>query len=131
MNLLFISDFNFRKTFILALFPALLKANLFSRTSNGLHKKVSFLRRIVKFKYSLTCKGDFPGLFKANSIFKDFSRKPSISKYFSSLLKTLLITETDENPYSSGLQIRVCIGKLFSLFLIQTICCGYSKEPSQ
>ena len=31
----------------------------------------------------------------------------------------------------SGLQIRVCIGKLFSLFLIQNICCGYSKEPSQ
>ena len=31
----------------------------------------------------------------------------------------------------SGLQIRVCIGKLFSLFLIQNICCGYSKELSQ
>ena len=31
----------------------------------------------------------------------------------------------------SGLQIRVRIGKLFSLFLIQNICCGYSKEPSQ
>ena len=26
-----------------------------------------------------------------------------------------------------GLQIRVCIGKLFSLFLIQNICCGCSK----
>ena len=26
----------------------------------------------------------------------------------------------------SGLQIRVRIGKLFSLFLIQNICCGYS-----
>ena len=26
---------------------------------------------------------------------------------------------------------KVCIGKLFSLFLIQNICCGYSKEPSQ
>ena len=31
----------------------------------------------------------------------------------------------------SGLQIRVCIGKLFSLFLIQNIRCGYSKEPSR
>ena len=30
-----------------------------------------------------------------------------------------------------GLQLRVCIGKLFSLFLIQNICCGYSKESSQ
>ena len=28
----------------------------------------------------------------------------------------------------SGLQIRVCIVKLFSLFLIQNICCGYLKE---
>ena len=31
----------------------------------------------------------------------------------------------------SGLQKRVRIGKLFSLFPIQNICCGYSKEPSQ
>ena len=31
----------------------------------------------------------------------------------------------------AGLQKRVLIGKLFSLFLIQNICCGYSKEPSQ
>ena len=30
-----------------------------------------------------------------------------------------------------GLQIRVRIGILFSLFLIQNIWCGYSKEPSQ
>ena len=31
----------------------------------------------------------------------------------------------------SGVQIRMRIGILFSLFLIQNICCGYSKEPSQ
>ena len=31
----------------------------------------------------------------------------------------------------AGLQIRVRIGNLFSLFLIRNICCGYSKEPSQ
>ena len=31
----------------------------------------------------------------------------------------------------AGLWIRVLIGKLFILFLIQNICCGYSKEPSQ
>ena len=30
-----------------------------------------------------------------------------------------------------GLQIRVCIRKLFFLFLIQNICCGYSKQLSQ
>ena len=34
----------------------------------------------------------------------------------------------DSNP---GLQIRVRTGYLFSLFLIQNIRCGYSKEPSQ
>ena len=28
----------------------------------------------------------------------------------------------------SGLQIRVRIGKLVSLFLMQNICCGYSFE---
>ena len=33
--------------------------------------------------------------------------------------------------HKPGLQIRVRIGKLFSLFLIQNICFGYSKEPSQ
>ena len=33
--------------------------------------------------------------------------------------------------HAAGLQIRVRIGKLFSLFLIRNICCGYSKEPSQ
>ena len=26
---------------------------------------------------------------------------------------------------------RVCIKKIFFLFLSQNICCGYSKEPSQ
>ena len=31
----------------------------------------------------------------------------------------------------AGLQIRERIGKLFALFLIQNICCGYSKELSQ
>ena len=33
--------------------------------------------------------------------------------------------------FRPGLQIRVHIGKLFSLFLSQNIRCGYSKEPSQ
>ena len=36
-----------------------------------------------------------------------------------------------ENGSKSGLQIRVRIGQLFSLFLIQNICCGCSKEASQ
>ena len=32
---------------------------------------------------------------------------------------------------NSGPQIRVRIRIVFSLFLIQNICCGYSKEPSR
>ena len=31
----------------------------------------------------------------------------------------------------TGLQIRVCTGKLFFLFLNQNICSGYLKEQSQ
>ena len=39
--------------------------------------------------------------------------------------------ELQEGEYSiTGLQIRVRIGKLVSLFLIQNICCEYSKELS-
>ena len=33
--------------------------------------------------------------------------------------------------YNAGLQMRVRIGKLLSLFLIQNIWCGYWKKPSQ
>ena len=33
--------------------------------------------------------------------------------------------------HATGLQIREPIGKLFSLFLTQNICCGYSKEQSR
>ena len=33
--------------------------------------------------------------------------------------------------HSSGLKLRVCNRKIIFLFLIQNICCGYSKEPSQ
>ena len=44
--------------------------------------------------------------------------------------QTPLCKSCDLKHYT-GLQIRVRIGKLFSLFLIQIICCGYSKEPSQ
>ena len=39
--------------------------------------------------------------------------------------------ETLKTLVHAVLQIIVCIGKLFSLFLIQNICFGYSKESSQ
>ena len=38
--------------------------------------------------------------------------------------------DEQEKPLS-GLQIRACTGKLFSSFLVQNICFGYSKELSQ
>ena len=40
--------------------------------------------------------GDFPVLFKADLIFKDFSRKPSKFKYFSSLCEPCI----SENKFS-------------------------------
>ena len=40
-------------------------------------------------------------------------------------------TKIEDFEIDTGLQIRVRIGKIFSLFLNQNICCGYSKEPSQ
>ena len=53
----------------------------------------------------------------------------------STLGKTRLHILPENSEHSilglAGLQIRVCIGNLFSLFLIQNICCEYSKEPSQ
>ena len=39
--------------------------------------------------------------------------------------------DTSRLELKPGLQIRVRIGKLFSLFLIQNICFGYSEELSQ
>ena len=42
--------------------------------------------KIVEFKDFSRLSSDFPVLFKAELIFKDFSRKPSKFKYFSSLI---------------------------------------------
>ena len=55
-------------------------------TDRGLLSMVLFKvqQKIVEFSRLL---GEFPVLFKADLIFKDFSRKPSKFKYFSSLCK--------------------------------------------
>ena len=45
------------------------------------------LQKIVEFKDCSRFLSDFPVLFKADLIFKDFSRKLSKFKYFSSLCK--------------------------------------------
>ena len=51
----------------------------------GLCQLCKFLQKIVEFKGFSRLLSDFPGLFKADLIFKDFSTKLSKFKYFSSL----------------------------------------------
>ena len=53
---------------------------------------------IVEFKDFSRLLSDFPVLFKAYLIFKDFSRKPSKFKYFSSLCK----------PWKTLMKFRIC-----------------------
>ena len=60
-------------------------------TDLGLYQQYSVLQKIVEFKDFSRLLSDFPGHFKADLIFKDFSRKPSKFKYFSSLCKPCTI----------------------------------------
>ena len=53
----------------------------------GIYQLCQVLQKVVEFKDFSRLLSDFQGLFKAELIFKDFSRKPSIFKYFSSLCK--------------------------------------------
>ena len=54
-------------------------------TDLGLLSTVLSLQKIVEMKDFSMILSDFPVLFKADLIFKDFSRKPSKFKSFSSL----------------------------------------------
>ena len=54
-------------------------------TDLDLYQQCSVLQKIEEFKDFSRPFSDFPVLFKAALIFKDFSRKPSKFKYFSSL----------------------------------------------
>ena len=54
-------------------------------TDLGLCQQCFVLHKIVEFKDFSRLLSDFPVLFMADLIFKDFSRKPSKFKYFSSL----------------------------------------------
>ena len=53
-----------------------------------LYQLCQVLPKIVEFKDISRLLSDFPALFKADLIFKDFSRKPSKFKYFSSLCES-------------------------------------------
>ena len=46
------------------------------------------------------------------------------------LIKVCIVCYVEKTTFTC-LQIRVCTGILFFLFLNQDICCGCSKEPSQ
>ena len=54
-------------------------------TDLDLYQKCQVLQKIEELKYLSRHLSDFPVLFKADLIFKDFSKKPSKFKYFSSL----------------------------------------------
>ena len=54
-------------------------------TDLDLYQQCYDLQKIVEFKDSSMILSDYPVLFKADLIFKDFSTKPSKFKYFSSL----------------------------------------------
>ena len=54
-------------------------------TDLGLYQQSLVLQKIVEFKDLSRLLSDFPVLFKVDLIFKDFSRKASKFKYFSSL----------------------------------------------
>ena len=56
-------------------------------TDLDLYQQCYVIQKIEEFKDFSRPLNDFPVLFKANLIFKDFSRKPSKFKYFSSLCK--------------------------------------------
>ena len=56
----------------------------------GLYQLCQVLQKIVEFKDFSRLLSDFPVLLKADLIVKDFSRKPSKVKYFSSLCEPCL-----------------------------------------
>ena len=58
-----------------------------SNTDLDPYQQCLSLQNIEEFKDFSRPLSDFPVLFKADLIFKDFSRKPSKFKYFSSLCK--------------------------------------------
>ena len=62
-----------------------IKAKQFYSDLDLYQQCLKYLQKIKEFKDFLRHLHDFPVLFKAYLIFKDFSRKPSKFKYFSSL----------------------------------------------
>ena len=64
-------------------------------TDLGLYQRCLVLQKIVEFNEFSRLLSDFPVLFKADLIFKDYSRKPSKFKYFSSLCEPCTFSTSD------------------------------------
>ena len=60
-------------------------------TDFGFYQQCKVPKKMVEFKDFSRLLSDFLVLFKADLIFKDFSRKPSKFKYFSSLCEPCYI----------------------------------------
>ena len=86
-------------------------------------KKMNMVRSVHKHHFTLVhdsmSGSNIMPHFKINHILKSIT-------YI-----VLLCNEDYKKGTYTGLQIRVHIGKLLSLFQIQNICFGYSKAPSQ
>ena len=62
------------------------------------YQQCSVQQTIVEFKDVSRLLSDFPVLFKADLIFKDFSSKPSKFKYFSSLCQPCITFANNFEP---------------------------------
>ena len=71
-----------------------------------------FLQKIEEFKDFSRLLCNFPVLFKAYFIFKDFSRKPSKFKYFSSLCEPCVCSSNFQDFFSERAVPNVCLFKL-------------------
>ena len=99
-------------------------------TDLDIYQQCQVLQKIEEFKDYSRPLSDFPVLFKADLIFKDFSRKPSKFKYFSSLWEPciMIILFSAQNPFSSN-SFKICVCKCSKLLTAKYSC--LPKRPRQ
>ena len=105
-------------------------------TDIGLLSKVLSLQKIVEFKDLSRLLSDFPVLFKADFLLKDFSIKPSKFKDFSSLLNSSTFqacanpaTGPDKmiNYRMTSILIPINIFYVQKMLSAYQVCCIYSN----
>ena len=87
------------------------------------YQQCYFLQKIEEFKDFLKPLSDFPVLFKAYLIFKDFSRKPSKFKYFSSMCQP--------GQWLLAVRLKPANTSIPSLTIYQLSYCALCKNLSQ